>query len=306
MTRLAPSLRLATAVSIAATVTASSLHAQAVCSAPHSSPTLSRAGIGILPAGSGWVQVTGYYTRSTEFYDPNGNTRPLLTGGETSTSSMFVTAAGGIGRGLELWLQIPVHRVALEDHTGEVSRIAVGDPRISLRAGGALIGLDALPVAIRAGIKLPGSEFPVDTNEVPISEGQTDVELALEAGRRLAGAYPLHIVGWAGYRWRFEDTRRQRKPGNERFVRLGAGGPIGPAWSSLRWDLAVEGLWGAGLEQQGLVLDSARRRLVQVLPTVAWKLGGAELELTGRFNVTGRNLPSGSAVSAGVVVPWIL
>lgn len=38
----------------------------------------------------------------------------------------------------------------------------------------------------------------------------------------------------------------------------------------------------------------------------ASKLGGAELELTGRFNVTGRNLPSGSAVNAGVVVPWIL
>lgn len=299
------SMRVLAAGLIASAAAATSLDAQAVCSAPHSSPTLSRAGVGTLPFGSGWVQVTGYYTHSTEFFNSAGEIQPLLTGGRTSTSSIFVTAAGGIGQGLELWLQVPVHRVTRNDAAADIARIAVGDPRISLRASGALVGLDALPVTIRGGLKLPGSQFPVNPDEVPISEGQTDFELTIEAGRLLPGSYPLHVVGWAGYRWRFKDADRDRKPGNERFVRLGAGGPVGPG-SRLRWDVAVEGLWGAGLEQQGLVLDSARRRLVQLLPTLGWKLGGAELEVTGRFNISGRNLPSGSAVTAGVVLPWVL
>ncbi len=278
------------------------LHAQAVCSAPHSSPTLSRAGIGIQPFGAGWIQVTGYHTRSTEFFNVNGRTQAFLADGRTTTSSVFITAAGGVGRGIELWVQVPVHRVAFRDQTGANTRVAVGDPRISTRIGGAVFGLDALPVSLRGGIKLPGSEFPVDPDVLPISEGQTDVELVVEAGRVTTGAYPLHVVGWVGYRWRFENHDRDRKPGDERFARIGLGGPAG----SLRWDLAVEGLWGAGLEQQGLVLNTARRRLVQVLPTVGWQLGAAQLEATARLSVAGRNLPSGPAVSAGIVLPWAL
>jgi hypothetical protein len=77
-------------------------------------------------------------------------------------------------------------------------------------------------------------------------------------------AYPLHVVGWAGYRWRMRNDERERKPGDERFARLGFGEPLG----TFRWDLAAEGLWGSAPEQQGLVLAGARRRLVQILPTL--------------------------------------
>jgi hypothetical protein len=201
-----------------------------------------------------------------------------------------------------LWVQVPVHRLGFSDETGSVSRVGIGDPRASARVGGALFGLDELPVSVRAGLKVPGSEFPVNPDVLPISEGQTDVELVLEAGRALTGSYPLHIVGWAGYRWRFENTDRARKPGDERFARLGVGGPAG----ELRWDFAVEGLWGLAPVQQGFVLDGARRRLLQVLPTVGWRVGNAELEVTARLSVSGRNLPTGPSVSAGVLLPWIL
>ncbi|HUF68180.1 MAG TPA: hypothetical protein VMM79_05950 [Longimicrobiales bacterium] len=276
--------------------------AQAVCAAPHSSPNLSRAGIGILPPAAGWIQFTGYHGQSSDFFGPDGNSRPFLSEGSTSTSSMFITAAGGVVRGLEVWVQVPVHRIGFSDETGSLSRIGIGDPRLSARIGGDFFGLQGLPLSLRAGLKLPGSDFPVDPDVLPISEGQTDIEIVAEAGRVLAGSYPLHIVGWAGYRWRMRNDERARKPGDERFGRIGLGGPLG----SLRWDLAVEGLWGLAPEQQGFTIDGARRRLVQVLPTVGWRVGAAELEITGRFSVSGRNLPSGPSVSAGFLLPWII
>ena len=79
----------------------------------------------------------------------------------------------------------------------------------------------------------------------------------------------------------------------------------GPA-AGLRWDVAVEGLWGLAPVQQGLRLEGARRRLVQVLPTIGWAVGAAELELTGRISVAGRNLPTGPSLSAGILLPWSL
>jgi len=79
--------------------------AQAVCSAPHSSPTLSRAGIGIQSPGSGWIQVTGYHARSDEFVGPDGDSRPFLSEGRATTSSAYFTAAGGVVRGIEFRVQ---------------------------------------------------------------------------------------------------------------------------------------------------------------------------------------------------------
>jgi hypothetical protein len=293
---------LTTVLGCVAIIAPAGLAAQAVCSAPHSSPTLSRAGIGILPRGAGWVQITGYHARSSDFFGPDGENRPFLSGGKTTTSSVFLTAAGGVVRGVELWIQLPVHRLAFSDETGSLDRVGIGDPRISVRVGLSALGIDGLPVSVRAGIKLPGSDFPVDPDVLPISEGQTDIEVVAEAGRVLTGHYPLHIVGWAGYRRRFRNDARSRKPGDERFARIGAGGPLG----SLRWDLALEGLWGLAPEQQGFILDGARRQLLQVLPTLGWAVGSAAFELTGRLSVSGRNLPSGPSVSAGFLFPWLL
>ncbi len=275
--------------------------AQAVCSAPHSSPTLTRAGIGTMRPGQGWVQVSLYHSRSDAFYDAAGGTRPFLADGEARTSSAFVSAAIGVIEGIELWLQLPVHRLAFDDATGERRRVGLGDPRISARFGTALIDRPEIPVSVRASLKLPGSDFPVDPNLIPLTEGQTDIEVTAEAGQALAGQ-ALHIVGWLGYRWRFEDGDRARKPGNERFGRLGLGGNVG----TMRWEMAVEALSGLPLEQQGLSLETARRRLVQLAPTIGWNVGGAQLEVSGRLNLSGRNLPSGPSLLAGVLIPFSL
>lgn len=283
-------------------------YAQAVCSAPHSSPTVTQSGIGIHPFGAGIVQVTAYHSESSNWFGPDSRSTALPLAGDAVTTSLYVTTVAGISHGMEVWFQLPVHRVRYRDNSRDDSRIAIGDPRFSLRIGGELLGLDALPVSIRAGIKLPGSEFPVDADLVPVSDGQTDFEVAVEAVHVLAGAYPLQLSSWAGYRWRFEDTKRGRKPGDERFARLGAGGPVGAAGSRLRWQLAAEGLWGEPFEALGLAPRNSRRTLVQILPSLGWRLrdSGAEVEVTGRFSVDGRNLPSGPALTAGFTLPWVL
>lgn len=297
----------ALAALVAVAASRASVHAQAVCSAPHSAPTVSQSGIGIHPFGSGTVQITGYHSESTNYFGPNSRSIALPAAGNANTTSLYVTAVAGIGHGMELWVQLPVHRVRYRDNTRDNTRIAIGDPRLLLRIGGELLGLDALPVSVRAGFKLPGSAFPVDADLVPVSDGQIDFELAVEAAHVFDGAYPLQLSGWVGYRWRFEDTQQRRRPGDERFARVGAGGPAGAAGSRLRWQLAAEGLWGKPFQVLGFAPDGTRRGLVQLLPSLGWRLeSGAELEVTGRFSVAGRNLPSGPGVTAGITLPWVL
>ena len=52
--------------------------------------------------------------------------------------------------------------------------------RLAARIGSAALGLE-WPVAIRAGIKIPGGDFPVDARLLPLSEGQTDLEVSIGA-----------------------------------------------------------------------------------------------------------------------------
>ena len=88
------------------------LAAQAVCSAPHSSPTLAQSGsIETLPAGAGWLQISAYAQNADEFFNPLGDRQPFLAASEFTTRSAFVTGAVGVVEGLEIWAQAPIHRL---------------------------------------------------------------------------------------------------------------------------------------------------------------------------------------------------
>jgi hypothetical protein len=55
-------------------VAPSSAAAQAICSAPHSSPTLSQSGaIRTLPQGAFWLQASFYGQNATESFNPLGD-----------------------------------------------------------------------------------------------------------------------------------------------------------------------------------------------------------------------------------------
>jgi len=68
--------------------------------------------------------------------------------------------------------------------------------------------------------------------------------------------------------------------------------------------LGVDALWDAELVEQGIVLPSAKRRLVQLLPTIGTEVGGGSLEVTVPISVSGRNLPVSMGVSLGYRMAW--
>lgn len=278
---------------------AGSLGAQAICSAPHSSPVLAGGGtLGTLDPGAGWIQLSAFSQQSDELFDAEGTSRPLFAGGRATSRSLYLTAATGVARGIDVWAQASLLRVRYADDSGSRERTGLGDFRLAARLGTALVGSDA-PVALRAGLKLPGSRFPVDGTVVPLSEGQTDVELSVETGRAFRDG-ALYAMGWVGHRWRLGRTSAAREPGDEWFVHAALGG----RFSTLRWELAAESLHGAPPVNFGIELDNDRRRLFQLTPSLGWSVGPGEIDVGAQIPLAGRNLPADPGLSVGYRLGW--
>jgi len=273
--------------------------AQAVCSAPHSSPTLAQSGaITTMPQGAGWLQFSAVASRATQSYGPFGGTLEFAGASEFDTRSAYLTGSVGLVEGLELWGQLPVHRLEVDGPAGVSRSSGVGDVRAALRVSPILFGYE-WPVAVRAGIKLPGSDFPVDATELPLTEGQRDIDLSVESGWTSLD-HSVYVVGWVGYRWRSENREVEYEPGDEFFAHVAVGGKAG----SVHWELGVDALTGDDLVEQGVRLPSARRRLVQLLPTVGKEMGLGRLEVTVPISLAGRNLPVSNGVSVGYRYTW--
>jgi len=273
--------------------------AQAVCSAPHSSPTLAQSGsIQTMPSGAGWVQLSAVGLRATESFGPFGGRIGFAGDSEFDTRSTYITGSVGLVEGLEVWAQVPVHRLTVEGPAGTSTSTGVGDVRTAVRISPELFGFE-FPVAVRAGLKLPGSEFPVDATDLPLTEGQKDFDVSVETGWASMDS-PVYIVGWVGYRWRTENTDVEYEPGDEVFAHAAFGGRTG----AVHWEMGVDALWGGDLVEQGVRLPSASRRLVQLLPTLGTEVGVGSLEITTPISISGRNLPVAFGVSLGYRLAW--
>lgn len=289
----------ATFATLGVTLLPSTLPGQAVCSAPHSSPSLNQSGaVGTLAAGAGWVQLSLYQQRSRDFFGPAGERRDFLADSEFVTRSVFLTAAIGVVDGIEVWAQAPLHRLTVESASGGSETVGLGDIRIAARLGPELLPWD-LPLALRAGLKVPGSDFPVDATVLPLTEGQVDAEVSLESGHRF-DRLALYLVGWAGYRLRGENREAVREPGDEVFAHFGVGGRLG----TVSWEVASDWMWGAAPRAQGIELPAEKRRLVQLVPTLGVPIGSGDLEITAQVPVVGQNLPAGTGVSVGYRLAW--
>lgn len=277
----------------------SALAGQAVCSAPHSSPSLNQSGaVGTLPAGAGWLQLSAYQQRSRDFFGPAGERRDFLADSEFLTRSVFLTAAVGVVEGVEVWAQAPLHRLTVESASGGSRTVGLGDIRLAARVGPELFPWE-IPLALRIGVKIPGSDFPVDATVLPLTEGQVDGEISLESAHRFSSV-PVYLVGWAGYRLRGENREAAREPGDEIFAHVGVGGQLG----SVSWELASDWMWGAAPRAQGIELPAEERRLVQLVPTLGIPVGSGDLEFTSQIPVAGQNLPTGVGLSLGYRLAW--
>ena len=277
-----------------------SLSAQAICSAPHSSPTLSQGGsISTLPPGGGWAQISFYRQRALSFFNQNGDVQDFLAASEFLTRSVFLTASVGMAEGIDVWAQVPIHNLDVTSEGGNSASSGVGDLRFAVRVTPALFGFDA-PVGLRLGGKLPASTFPVDATILPLTEGQRDFELSLESGTALS-FLPVYVAGWAGYRWRGLSEVRFYEPGEEAFAHLAVGG----AFRDLTLELGADALWGQAPTVSGLTLaDDEARRMFQLVPTVGYPVGPGKVEVSGQFPLAGRNLPNGVGVAVSYRTTW--
>lgn len=253
------------------------------------------------PPGRGWVQLSLSHHDTRNRFDERQRIRPLFNeGGRSITTSLFVTAVAGVVRGMDMWLEVPVHSLQFNDDVVDRHSAGLGDPRVHLRVSPALLGVASpVPVAVRVGVKWPVGAFPVDAEIVPLTEGQRDVEVLLEVGRSFY-PQPVYAMAWAGYRWRALNPDAARKPGNERFFFAAVGGQ----YRAVTWKVAAEGLFGETPRLLGLPILTARRRLVQVLPSVGYSVGEGVVELGVRMPLAGQNLPAGIAFTVGYFRRW--
>jgi len=246
----------------------------------------------INPAGRGWVSVDLYYDDTMSQFGEEANEEPLPEEGHSITTSVYSTMSVGLFTGIDAWAQIPVIRSQFSDIAGDRQSTGFGDPRFYLRIGPSLFGINTtIPIDIRTGIKLVGSDFAVDAETIPISDGQRDYELMVELGHSF-WPRPIYVSGWVGYRWRGTNKEIDRKPGNEWFGFVKAGGNEG----RLIWMVDVEGFKGSAPESFGIEIVTARRELVQVTPRLGVVTGMGSFLVGARLAVLGRNYPSGTAL----------
>ena len=257
--------------------------------------------------GTGWAHASITHHETDRRFGFDGTTESLFDEEARSiTTSLNLTAALGVVRGVDVWGQVLAHRLVFRDAVETRRSTGLSDPRLFVRIGPEMVGWNPpVPVAVRGGVKFPVGDFPVDAEIIPLSEGQRDWELLLELGQSLH-PYPLYLMGWGGYRWRETNTEIDRKPGDEWFAHGALGGTL---FDRLEWKVAIDAFWGRPPERQlnsgiTLTLDNDRRRLVQLMPQIGWSIGPGTLEVQGRIPVSGHNMPAGPSFGVGYLLDW--
>ena len=251
------------------------------------------------PPGRGWLAVAAYHQDTREHFGTTGDVRSFFAEGHAVTTSSFLTSALGLAPNVDLWAQLSFNRLRYDDIAGDRASTGLGDVRMWLRFA-PLGWLDVdLPFAIRGGVKVPVGDFDVDAEIIPLGDGQRDWELMAEVGHSF---WPrsLYLSGWAGYRWREENTESRKDFGNEFFYFVQLGGWLGP----LGYKVALDGWDGAAGVTEGIRVPSFQRELVQLQPSVLYNVGSGQVEVGARFALRGRNLPSGAALMAQYFRRW--
>lgn len=239
--------------------------------------------------GKGWIALAVYHHDTRERFGPKGNAEALLAEGHAVTTSSFATMALGLFDNVDAWSQISYHRLRYDDEAANRSSSGIGDIRLWLRAAPLRWLGSAVPFAIRAGFKVPVSDFDVEADEVPLGDGQRDWEVMAELGHSFWPA-PLYASGWIGYRVR-EDDSSGRDFGNELFYYAQIGGQSG----RVGYKLALDGWNGAAAAAVPTGTPGFERDLMQVLPSLLFDVGAGQVEAGMRFALGGRNVTAGSS-----------
>lgn len=262
--------------------------------------------------GTGWVQLQVAHQQTEDGFDEDGEIVPLAPAqdeGQSIITTARFTGALGLVNGMDAWVDVPYHRQEFNaSRTEDLTNTGFGDPRVYLRVGPSLFGVDALPVAValRGGAKFTSGNFNVSAETISLSEGQRDWEVLLELGKSLH-PWPVYVQGWVGHRWRERNAEIDRDPGDEWLVYAAVGGSL----NQFQWKLAVDGLLGQSSSRRaaGGRLELPARELVKVIPSVGWKIGPGALQAHVRVPVHGQStranqLPASPTVGVGYFLSW--
>lgn len=261
------------------------------------------------PPGTGWLQLQVAHQRTETGFSKTGTVVPLDEldpEAQSIITTARVTGALGLVRGVDTWVDLPLHRQSFEGSGSDLLTTGFGDPRVFLRAGPSLVGVDALPVAValRGGVKFTTGTFENDAETISLSQGQRDWSLLLEVGKSLH-PLPLYVSGWTGYRWREENEEIARDPGNEWVFNTAVGGSL----DRFEWKVAVDGTFGAPSFDTRTGFEFAPRELVQIIPTAGWTVGPGLVQVGARIPVHGQStrsdrLPASPTFTIGYFLTW--
>lgn len=266
-------------------------------------------GLGLLPGsgvaqwveepGRGWIDVTAYHLDTRKAFGIDGDEREFVLDGHAVSTSVFLTLAAGLASGVDAWVQVPYHRLRFEDLAGDRLRQGIGDTRIYLRAAPLKwLGMD-VPFAVRGGVKLPVGDFAVDSEVIPLGDGQTDWELIAELGHSFHPT-PIFLSGWAGFRWRQRNDVSLTDFGDELFFLA----QVGATLRGFGIQVIAEGWEGATPVIEGVPVPAAERAMLQITPTISYPAGPGQVKAGARISLAGKNLPAGTALVAGYFTDW--
>lgn len=245
------------------------------------------------PPGQGWVSLTTYHQDTRDVYDLNGERGAFAGAGHVVATASFLTVARGLARGFDAWAQFSFQRLRFDDRTGVSTATGIGDTRFYLRFNPLMLAGIDVPVAIRAGVKLPVGDFDVGSDQLPLGDGQRDWEIMLEAGRSFYPA-PFYFMSWAGYRWREARDGGRTDFGNERFFYAALGGT-----AVVDFKIALEGWYGQTPVFNNVLALGAEREFLRLGPSVLLNLGPGQVEVGARIPLSGRSLPAGNELVLG-------
>ena len=246
--------------------------------------------------GQGWVDVSVYHLDTHDAFQFDGEVREFdpFTQGHAVNTAVFVTVALGLFDGVDAWVQAPYQRLQFDDLGGERLRSGIGDTRLFLRVQPLRYLGIGLPLAIRGGVKVAVGDFAVESEVIPLGDGQRDWELMLELGHSFY-PIPAYVSGWVGHRWREPNEEASRDFGDEVFFLVSAGAERG------RFGLSaiLEGWDGDSPVIERIPVPNASRSMLQLTPTVSFAVGPGAVKAGVRVPLSGKNLPAGNALVIG-------
>ena len=238
-------------------------------------------------SGRIWIKTAAYWQKTDEEFNPVGQRGNYIGEGESDARALYTDIIIGLHKNVDLWLQIPFFDLRYNEIFQDLRSVGFGDIRAWVRWQFLSLNGGQTPVAIRAGVKAPVGDSPLDAQIVPVGEGQWDVEFYGEVGHSFWPA-PFYAELWLGYRVRFAEPEG-RDPGGEYLYLAEAG--VQPTSSTLL-KVTMDGFTGRKWTSLGYQTGT-RRRVTSVQFAGAFRAGSLWPEFGVRLPLTARGFPAG-------------